>query len=1372
MVCCFLIFKMQKIDRYYTSKICKMVFFTIILLFFISNQAFAQPINHYFYFNHYTNNDGLSSNRINCIYEDEDGFIWLGTNDGLNLYNGVETTVFKHRNNDSTSLFNNDVQSIVSEPATGNLWIGTRQGVSYFDKSTHEFTRMFETGSLTIDYIVYDLKFDSEKRLWIGTSSGLFCYEISSGELIRMRNKSGDPNSLISNAIFHLMVDEEYGVFVSTPKGVDCVDPDTKTVKHLFESDSLKDVTSVFKDSKGNYWVCTEYMGLFKAAIEPERIKSFTNRFNQMSASDRIQKVLEDNDQNLFFLARDKGLYYYNTVSGKLSFLEPDIYDPNSLNSKAIISGLHSSSGIIWLGTYNKGVNFLDYNRKPFYHFKVNYKSDGLVSNNVRCFFQDREGAIWVGTKEGGGLSRFYPEKNNFENYVSRKGVNSLSSDYVFAINQLDEHTLMIGTFGQGIDLFDKQTKTFRNIKVTVNGVTKPEYNRIYSIFKDHSGQMWIASLNEVFRLDPNNLSFNFVDGVETVKCFAQQKGSSDVWMGSKFNGLLRLSDNGREWFNAEGEKGALTSNNVTALRFDNQDQLWIGTAKGLNLLNVKNSTVKSWTEQDGLASNRISAIEIDDNGRLWISTSNGLSMFNPEDESFKNYYVEDGLQGNQFEMYVSLKADNGNLYFGGSNGFNLFHPDRISDNPNIPQIHFTGFKIANKSVSIGNEYSPLSKHIDRTRHIALNHNQSDFTFEFVALNYTSPGSNNYRYKLEGYDENWIEAGSNRIATYTNISPGDYTFRVEASNNDDRWNNEGRSVAFSIAPPPWKTKWAYILYLIIIGLMVMGLYYFIVKRIEQESLLEIERREREKSEQMNQLKLRFFTNISHEFRTPLTLIASPLAKLISQTEVNTGQRHYLYSTMQKNVKRLLRLVKQLMDFRKLENQQFSMKVKQGNLRLFIHEIVDGFKEYAAEKAITIDYHYLLKNYGEQWFDHNIIDSVIFNLLSNAIKFSPKGSTINVVLEEYENGQAIIKVIDHGMGIGKDKIDKVFERFYSENQGFDEYSGTGIGLAFSQSLIKMHGGEITVKSEPGVETVFTVNVPINKEAFPATTVNEVDWGTNVLPQQAAKEEYAMKVEPEQPAEVENKSAATLLFVEDNIELRKFLKNHFTNYQVLEANDGKEALAVIKQSMPDLIVSDVMMPNMDGVSFCKAVKSSFITSHIPVVMLTAKAAVEHKIEGIENGADAYIEKPFDIGFLEVQIQSLLKQRQLLRKRFSNHFETQPAEVVENLMDKKFFEKAEKIVHDNIANNAFSVEDMGTALGMSRSQLFRKFKALTDSTPSDYIRAERLKVAKKMLMEGQFNVNEVSLKTGFNSTSHFISTFKKYIGITPKEFSKKQG
>jgi len=715
------------------------------------------------------------------------------------------------------------------------------------------------------------------------------------------------------------------------------------------------------------------------------------------------------------------------------------------------------------------------------------------------------------------------------------------------------------------------------------------------------------------------------------------------------------------------------------------------------------------------------------------------------------------------------LKTNDGKLLFGGNNGFNIFNPAQIVDKPNTPPIHFIDFKLANKSVAVGGDKSPLTKHINRTDHIDLRHNQSDFTFEFVALNYNSTSRNNYRYRLAGYDEDWIEAGQKHIATYTNINPGEYVFQVEVLNDHGTGNSESKSVKLSIAPPPWKSGWAYTLYILFIGLLVSGLYYFIVKRIEQERLLELERREHERSEQLNQMKLQFFTNISHEFRAPLTLIAAPLEKLLRKSDMDSNQRSNLYAGMHKNAMRLLRLIKQLMDFRKLENNKYNLKIGQGNLELVIQEIVNGFQDFSKEKSIIIDYQYDVKYFGQQWFDHNIIDSVVFNLLSNAIKFSRPRSSIEVLLELRDNSRAIIKVIDHGVGIKQEKIEKIFERFYTDNHDFGEYNGTGIGLAFSQSLVRLHGGEISVQSEPGVETIFTVSLPVDKDSFPNEAFSEFEKVKSPIKPhlQGVKIDLSQKTED---VDNEGNKRTKVLLVEDNTELRKFLKNHLGNYQILEAGDGVEALEIVNKTMPDLIISDIMMPQMDGVSLCKAVKSSFITSHIPVVLLTAKTDVEHKIEGIENGADAYVEKPFDLGFLEAQIENLLKQRNLLRKRFANQFDVQPSNIVVNKADKYFFEKIENIVQESISDYSFSVEDLGKAMGMSRCQLFRKFKALTDNTPSDFIRAERIKRAKKLLLEGELNVNEVSLEVGFNSNSHFISTFKKYTGLTPKEYSKK--
>jgi len=561
------------------------------VLFIVSlGNTWAQTEKQFLYFDHITNNDGLSSNHITCIYEDTEGFIWFGTDDGLNLYNGEDIVVFRNDLTDSTSLHVNTVRSIVSDPLTGNLWIGTPKGVSYFDKSTYSFTRKFDHQPNPIDINVFTLAFDDKHRLWIGTFSGLFVYDKVDGHVERIVSKPDDSGSIISDRISHISFDEKYGIIISTNQGVDLIDPDTKTVKHLFQNDLLRDVKSVFEDSSGDYWICTDHMGLFKADFETETLINFTDQFDSMQYSDRIHKVMEDNYQNLYFLARDQGLYIYNYRNGEISLIQPDIYNPQGLNSKGIISGLFSTNDIVWLGTYNKGINYMNQNRNPFHHYKINYKSDGLLSNDIKCFFQDNEGLLWVGSKEGGGLSQFNPHNGTFENYKFQEGVNSISSDYIFAISQLNEHTLLIGTFGEGIDLFDKRTKTFRNLKIRVDGEIIPENNRIYSIFKDNSGRIWVASLRTVFQLNPNDYSFTPVYNDLAVKSFVQDGGSNDLWMASKFTGLLKLTDGKLEAITVENTNGQLKSNNITGLRFDKQGNMWIGTEEGLNYFKFKGS--------------------------------------------------------------------------------------------------------------------------------------------------------------------------------------------------------------------------------------------------------------------------------------------------------------------------------------------------------------------------------------------------------------------------------------------------------------------------------------------------------------------------------------------------------------------------------------------------------------------------------------------------------------------------------------------------------------------------------------------------------------------------------------------------------------
>ena len=1332
----------------------------------------AQDYQNWLYFNHLTNNDGLSSNKVNCIYEDAGGYIWFGTEDGLDLYDGVGIKVFKQDPDDSSSICNSSVYSLASDPSDGNLWIGTRKGVCYFDKETYKFHQSFDATDFSdiSDHIIFDLKFDRENRLWIGTSYGLFCFDKKNNILRRFLHSDDDSTSIVSNSINNIFIDTTNRIFLSTRLGLDLFNPGNGSFIHLFQGDSLKNVMQVYQDSRNDYWICTDNMGLYKASFGSNpSVNRFFYEKGLISNTYRIHTVLEDDKNNLLLVARDKGLFYYDRNSGKLSFYEPDIFDSKSLNSKALISAFKSSSGIIWIGTYNKGVNYIDYNRKPFKHYKINYKETGLINNNIRSFYQDSQGAIWLGTKEGGGLSRFHPKKGTFDNYVADpEDQHSISSDYILAINELDDHTLILGTLGEGIDLFNKRTHEFTNIRVGTTGMSTLSDNKIYSLFMDDSGNIFVASLNRLFRFNRKARKFSEVDGVQSVKCM-QEAGGGGIWMGTKFNGLLHYHQNERKWYTHSEDSTSISSNDITSIRYDNDHTLWVGTSNGLNALDLRTNTFRSWHESDGLPGNRICALEIDDKGNVWASTTNGLSKFNVQTGIFRNYFIGDGLQGNEFETYVSLKSTDGNLYFGGSNGFNYFDPEAIKDNLLIPEIHFTDFKIANKSVVINGKNSPLKKHIDKTRNILLKHTQSDFTFEFVALNYTSPQKNMYKYKLEGYDNDWVSAGTNRFATYTNIGHGDYVFKVIASNNDNIWNNNPRTVKLTILPPPWKTGWAYAIYIFIISMLVFGLYYFINKRIEQQNLLLFERKEREKLEQINQLKLRFFTNISHEFRTPLTLISSPLAKLINQQEIAPSEQRYLYLTMHKNVKRLLRLIKQLMDFRKLENQQLRLRVKKGELSGFIQDMIHGFEEFAENKKIKIFFEAKDENCPDQWFDHNIIDGVIFNLLSNAIKFSSENSVIKVLLQINDN-IASIKVIDNGIGIPADKIEEVFNRFYSENYGMDEMAGTGIGLSFSQSLIALHKGEITVQSEPGVETIFTVKIPVSKQAYSNTDLLVSTEEHQVIEEKGVSESIPRTSNELYETVKKERKNISLLIVEDNVELRKFLVNHFSEYRVLEAGDGVEALAKARQSIPDIILSDVMMPRMDGVQLCNEIKSDVITSHIPVILLTAKTAIEHKIEGYEHGADAYIEKPFDINLVDSLLRNLLKQRELLRKRFTTRENIHISEIGTGKCDQDFFEKAEKLVGDNIHNLNFSVEDFSALLNMSRSQLFRKFKAVLDITPSEFIRLERVKAAKKLLDEGRYNVNEISIETGFSSPSHFISTFKKATGFTPREYQQR--
>jgi signal transduction histidine kinase/DNA-binding response OmpR family regulator len=766
------------------------------------------------------------------------------------------------------------------------------------------------------------------------------------------------------------------------------------------------------------------------------------------------------------------------------------------------------------------------------------------------------------------------------------------------------------------------------------------------------------------------------------------------------------------------------------------------------------------------LPDNVVNGIVPDDQNNLWISTNKGISKYNLETGELRNYDSRDGLQSNEFNRGAYFRSSTGELYFGGINGYSVFNPNKVADNTAQPEILFTDFKLFNNSVKPGEKNSPLTKHISETSHIKLNYKQSFFTLDFVALNYLIPEKNLYKYKLEGYNNDWVELGHERKVSFMNLPNGDYTLKVIASNNDEVWNLEGISLKISILPPPWKTSWAYLIYIGVIGLLIWFWQQLISSRIKQKNEILNERREKERNEELNQLKLYFFTNITHEFRTPLTLISAPLDNLISD-DVPKDKKEFYYRLIKENIRRLKRLVDQLMDFRKAEHERLMLKVRFLDLNDFIHRMADNFIELARRKNIGFVIDFPEQNSSFYWFDPEILDKIIYNLLSNAFKFTSQGGNITIKVN-IKGTNAEISVSDTGIGISTEDLPHVFERFYTSAKAVNNYySGTGIGLSFSKRLAEIHLGTINVESTSGKGSVFTLHLPVGKEEYSTNEIFEdvksIEWKESQESGVTDSVDLDFHLNED---EIDGKNV--LLIVEDNEDLLAYLKTQFSSaFKVYTAFNGKEGFNLAREKMPDIIISDVMMSEMDGFEFCNKIKNDILTNHIPIVLLTALSSMENKLNGIDKGADAYIEKPFEIKYLDSVIHNLLKQRALLREKYfieNRSF----SKTGETGLEAKFLLKFEEVVLKHLSDPDFSVTILCNELNLSRSQLFRKFRSITGNNPSDFIRIMRIKKAAEIILKENIGVNEVAYEVGFTSPSHFISCFKKYYGKTPGEYS----
>ncbi len=1345
-------------------------------------------------FTHLTSQDGLASNSVFSILQDSKGFLWFGTYDGLCRYDGYNIKVFRHIEGDTTSLNDNKIRALC-EDKFGSIWIGTWSGgLSKYSPGTEKFTNYVHNKdaphSISSNTILA-LYFDESNFLWIGTNGGgLNKLDLENQIFYHFRHDPHDPATISDDDVYSIIEGQDGKLWIGTG---DCHLNSFDRVSNKFQSFYLTTkgierylndrVCSLLEDSAGNIWVGTTGNGIFQFNMWTNNILQNLYETKNFICSNYIWKIIKDRDGLFWIGTENGGLGKFNPLTNEFKCFQKDSKNPRGLNDNSIISIYEDRSGILWYGTWNGGVN--KYNKFEKKFKKYSHDSENpytLSANSIFAIYVDNYGDLWIST-DLYGLNRMRKGGNQFEHYFNNpQDPNSISSNTIYSICEDKYNNLWIAGEG-GLSKFNRNANNFQHFKHNPEDSSTICANRISQIFCDSRGNVWIGvaggRLDKLakgekgvihFWHNPNNkksiskeLIFDFAEDI-----------NGNLWIGTWGGGLVMFDTEKEEFIHYRNDpqnEFSLSNNEVSVIHLDKTGVFWIGTnGGGLNKFDIQKRTFKRYSEKNGLPSNVVCGILEDDHSSLWISTYKGLSMFDTKKESFRNFSIEDGLQGIEFNNWAYFKDSDGKMYFGGTNGFNVFHPDSLKDNTNIPQVVITNFQLLHKPVAVG--FDPLwnrtilEKSISETELIELSHDDNIISFEFAALDFRNPIKNKYAYILEGFDEEWTNTdGRLRYVTYTNLNPGEYNFRVKGSNNDGIWNETGASLKLIVNPPWWATWWAYALYGIIIILIVVTVREYDLNRQRLKQELILEHKHAEKLEEIDHMKSRFFTNISHEFRTPLTLILGPAEKILTSCKDENSLKQA--GLIRKNANRLLDLINQLLDLSKLEAGKLKLQASNSNLSSFIKGIVMTFESIAETKDITLKIR-LEKEDVEAYFDKDKMQKILTNILSNAFKFTPEGGKITVRLIETDNTSVIISVRDTGVGISKDNITKLFDRFYQVDSSHTrEHEGTGIGLALTKELVELHRGKITINSIESEWTEVSIELPLGKNHLKDDEIIECfDAGKELS--DVLDEDYLTETAEELTEKALDSDKNFVLVVEDNADVREYIRESICNeYQIIEAINGEQGLRKAEKIIPDLIISDVMMPKIDGIELLKRLKSDSKTSHIPLILLTAKSAQSDKLEGLAVGADAYLTKPFDINELQVRIKSLIEQRRMLQLKFSSgDFIPEREEKKLNKLDEQFMNRLRGIIDLHIAEEEFSIDQFGKEAGMSRSQVHRKLKALTGRSPSQYLRLIRLSRAKNMIEEQKGTVSEIAYSVGFSSPAYFSRCFKSEFGYPPSD------
>ncbi|WP_347840694.1 two-component regulator propeller domain-containing protein [uncultured Draconibacterium sp.] len=1362
--------------------------------------SFASSAQNYV-FDKITTLEGLSQNDVNTIYQDKQGFLWIGTHDGLNRYDGYSFRAY-HVNPLNEKGIHSNLVFDIAEDESGNLWLATSdEGICRFNVQTEVFTSFYnseENPDIFLTNQIVKVLPTHHNTLWVASGLGITVMTFDGNNYNTRNITAANTPELEDDQVSDLATDVYGRIWAATRSGLYVIS----------ENDDNFNVTPVLNNIGGNIAkdiiigddeIIVSYLdGIYRVTMDMASVSDV--QFQKIS--DLNVNCLLLSKRGDLFAGNDLGLYVFERnqqdqqkFNAPLHFIEG--WETNSLSKNVVVSLFEDKSGIIWIGTNGGGLNKYNPKKKKFRHFNKTRIEGSLSYNKIRAIHEDRSKNIWVGT-EGGGIN-FLSNKNS-NNYTSgwkKLDVNTGSSqNRVYSFLELNDKGPVEIVAGVGYPQVIAKLKENYPVPDVLPADDFAEVkSSVFTSLKTNDGTIWLGTYgrgNGLIRISSTS-DGKIVDDFKPngqAGCLSSfnirsllQDCYGNLWVGTDRGLNLLLPDEQKKknpnfiQFKKGDSPGKLSHNYILPIFQAGDSTIWVGTmGGGLNRVNYNNDpekiTFEAVTTADGLPNNVIKGILEDDYGFLWISSNKGLTRFDVEDRLFISYGINDGLQDYEFGELACCKLSSGEMLFGGVNGINAFFPKDIISDMSTPEVAFTDFQVLNQSVVPGdmlNGRVVLEKSINHTEEVRLKYAENSFAIHFSSLHFSAPAQNTYKYMLEGFDNDWIRKdASDRIAKYTNLRPGTYTFKVLASNNDGVWADDPKILKVRVTPPWYLSIAAWVVYVILFLTSMWFFQKYSLIRIKQRNELLMEHFEKEKIQELSQMKLRFFTNISHEFRTPLTLIIGPLEKLIKQgKELPEKKIAESYAIMHRNASILLRLINQLIDFRKFEQGKMILRASNTNVVAFLKDVFLSFSELAEKKNINYEFA-TQREKIDLWFDDDKLERIMYNLLSNAFKFTAQGGKIQLLIDE-DDKYVVIKVADNGAGIPKEMQKHIFERFYQADRIKNRKVGsTGIGLSFIKGLIEMHKGEITFESEVDKGTTFTVKLPKGNAHLETEQMRAVSRD-----QDTAKKDFSF-LEPVQITEAEDTEEKTkknkVLVVEDNFELRSFIKDSLKDkFEVHCAENGKEGLEKVHEINPDVVVSDIMMPAMNGFELCETIKTDENISHIPVVLLTAKSNAENRVKGYNLGADGYISKPFNIEVLEARIQNLIESREKLRKKLRGTISVEPSEVTTTSMDEKFLKRILKIIEENIPNSDFTVEQLASDYGMSQIVLNKKLKALTGLTAKAFIRNIRMKRAAQLFKTGNYSVTDVTYEVGFSDLKYFRNCFKDEFGMSPSEYIK---